>query len=77
MEKNQQEAMLNDIAIRTARIETHLESQKETLERIDNSLKALEPLKKDVHYHGMVIRGLIWVVGIIVSFFSLKFLGRI
>lgn len=65
--------VLIEIAAKTAKIETQLESQRETLERIEASIA---PLKRDVHQHGMVIKAATWFVGIIVSLFTAKYFGK-
>jgi hypothetical protein len=77
MERSKQEQMLNDIAIKTAKIEVHLENQKETLRKIEESLSAVDTLKKDVNRHGVIIKSFSWFFGIIVSLFTAKMLGKI
>jgi len=71
-----QEALLNELVAKTARIEANVEHQKEVLKRIENSLVAMEPIKQEVHRHSLIIKGFSWFIGIIVSLFSAKYIGK-
>ena len=71
---NNQEMMLNSIAIKVAKIEAHIEHQKETLLRIDKALNELEPLKKEVHRNGLILKTVTWCVGVFVSLVSTHYI---
>jgi hypothetical protein len=77
MERDRQEQMLNDIAIKTAKIEVHLENQKETLRKIEESLSTVDTLKKDVNRHGVIIKAFSWFFGLITSLYIAKIMGKI
>lgn len=67
---------INEVAVRTARIETHIEYQIDQFERIEKALVSLEATKAKVHSHDIQIKGFSWFIGVIISFFTLKFFGK-
>ena len=68
---------VRDLSNKTTRIETHIEYQKEQFDKIEKALTALEATKATVHRHDVQIKGFSWFLGVIASFFTLKFLGKI
>jgi ferritin-like metal-binding protein YciE len=76
---DQVEEILNKVNVlsdRVARIETHLEYQKEHQERVEKVLQSLEETKTTVHRHDLVIKSSGWFMGLIISFFTAKFFGK-
>ena len=74
MENQNNNQMLNNIAIKVAKIEAHIEHQKETLERINKALDELEPLKKEVYRNGLILKTVTWCVGVFVSLVSTHYI---
>lgn len=67
---------VRSLSDRTSRIETHIEYQKEQFQRIEKALVALEETKAEVHKHGIQLKGMTWVFGVIVSIFTAKIFGK-
>lgn len=77
MERTQE--ILSEVKIladKTARIETHIEYQKEQYERIEKALVALEVTKAKVEHHEVKIKGFSWILGLFVSLISAKVFGK-
>lgn len=72
MSEQLNEMMIEAIS-RIARIESHLESQKELLDKIHEKL---DPLMVTVQHHGIFIKSMSWFIGIIVSVFTAKIVGK-
>lgn len=67
---------IKDIIEKIARIETHIEYQREQFERIEKALVSFEETKAEVHKHGIQLKGMSWVFGVIFSVFSAKIFGK-
>lgn len=74
--EDQSIATLNELIAKTSRIEAHLEAQRDTLDKIELTLKELDPIKSEVHRHSLLIKGFSWFFGIIISIFSAKYFGK-
>lgn len=66
-------AMIIDLVEKTARIEAKQEAHGETLSKIEI---ALTPMLHQVHSLDTKVKGFSWLIGIIISFFTAKFLGK-
>jgi hypothetical protein len=60
-----------------SRIETQLEHQKETIDRLQTAVASFETIRREVHHHAIILKALTWVTGLAVAFFTTKFLGRV
>lgn len=77
MERMQE--ILNEVKVlsdKTARIETHIEYQRDQLDKIEKALTALEPIKTKVENHEVKIKGFSWILGLFVSLISAKVFGK-
>lgn len=77
MEKTKE--ILNEVrslADKTARIETHIEYQKEQFERIEQALQSLAETKAKVERHEVKITGFSWLLGLFASIISAKVFGK-
>lgn len=65
--------LIIDLATKTAKIETQLNHHTEMLIKIESSLT---PIVEKVHSHSTIIKIWSWMVGVIASFITAKFLGK-
>ena len=71
--------VIREMAVKIARIENSLEYHRESLDRIEEavseSAKEIEPIKKQVHQHGVILKAFGGLLGIIGTYFTSKVLG--
>lgn len=68
---------VRSLSDKTARIETHIEYQKEQNDRIEEALKKLEITKAKVENHEVKLRGFTWLFGLFISLLGAKVFGKL
>lgn len=70
---DQKNDLIMELISKTAKIECQLDSHKELLEKIDTKLT---PIVTTVQHHSTIIKGWSWFIGVIISIFTAKYMGK-